>query len=141
MLIRSATADVISARRRHQHELAERNGLGAVVVSIDEVILACEETHLLSIKKCPAVLKEQRKRVLVQARRAVSRSSRPDAVGIVEEQMAREVRKVIDVMDSLWIVQEVIFDLMQLWRSDGQDIHRDNLGPHAPRAGAERHAA
>jgi hypothetical protein len=121
MLIQNATADVLASRRHHERELAERNRFRKLVAAIDESVAACEETHLLGIKKCPADLKQRQKTVLVQAQRAVSGSGNAEAIAIVEEQAAREVRKVTDVMDTLWIVQEVIFDLMQPWRSERQD--------------------
>jgi len=129
MLIENATAEVISARRRHQRELAERNRFRRLVAGIDEIIAACEETHLQSIKECPVELKERQKTLLRQAHRVVSRSANPEAFAVVEEQVAREVRKVTEVMDSLWIIQDVIFDLMLPWRCElPEDVDLGILG-------------
>lgn len=129
MLIENATAEVLSARRRHQRELAERNRFRRLVAGIDEIIAACEETHLQSIKECPADLKERQKKLLLQARRVVSRTGNQGAITVVEEQVAREVRKVTEAMDALWIVQDVIFDLMLPWRSElPEDVELGLLG-------------
>jgi len=129
MLIENATAEVLSARRRHQRELAERNRFRRLVAGIDEIIAACEETHLQSIKECPADLKERQKKLLAQARRVVCRTGNQGAITVVEDQCAREVRKVTEVMDSLWIVQDVIFDLMLPWRAElPEDVELGFLG-------------
>jgi phage gp29-like protein len=140
-LLQSTAVELHSARRRHHRELAELNRLRGLVVAIDEVILACEETHLLSIKKCSADLKERQQEVLAQARRAVSWSGSPQAIASVDEQVAREVRRVTDVMDSLWIVQEVIFDLIRPSHPEPHHVHGDDSGSRGRRSGRDRHAA
>ncbi len=118
MLIQNATAEVHSARRRHQRELAGRNRYRRLVQAIDRLIQTCEETHLQHVKECPPELKADAQELLTAARHAVTRSCDPEAVATVDEQCNRSVRKVTEVMDSLWIVQEVLFDLMLPWRSD-----------------------
>ena len=118
MLIKEATAEVHRARRRHQRELAERNRYRRLVQSVDRLIETCEETHLQHIKECPAELKADASELLRAARHAVTRSSNPEAVAAVDEQCNRSVRKVTEVMDSLWVVQEVLFDLMLPWRTE-----------------------
>lgn len=118
MLIENATAEVHQARRRHQRELAERNRYRRLVEAIDRTIETCEETHLQHIKECPADLKERAADLLRRSDRVVARSGDPEAATSVGEQVARPVRKVTEVMDSLWAVQEVLFDLMLPWRTD-----------------------
>lgn len=118
MLIENATREVHTARRRHQRELAERNRYRRVIETVDEVIESCEETHLQSIKECPPDLKLWAKDVLVRAERVVARSGGPSAVEIVGTQVGRQTRKVTEVMDALWTVQEVVFDLMLPWRTE-----------------------
>ena len=118
MLIENATAEVHSARRRHQRELAERNRFRRLVGDIDVLIEACEETHLQTIKEAPADLRERRLELLARASRIVGRTGNADAMLTVDEQLARPIRKVTELMDSLWVTQDVIFDLMLPWRSE-----------------------
>lgn len=117
MLIQNATAEVHAARRLHQREIAERHRFRRLVGEIDLLIESCEETHLQGIKECPPDLKGQAAELLGRAARIVDRSGNLDAVVVVEEQTARNTRKVTEVMDMLWTVQEVAFDLMLPWRS------------------------
>jgi hypothetical protein len=117
MLIKNATAEVHSARRRHQRDLAERSRIRKLVGEIDQIIEACEETHLQGIKECPPDLKERARETLGRAGRVVARAGDPAALELVDEQAARATRKVTEVMDTLWNVQEVAFDLMLPWRS------------------------
>jgi hypothetical protein len=129
MLIQNATAEVHSARRRHQRELAARNRLRRLVADIDEIIEACEETHLQSIKECPSDLKERHRRLLAKASRIVARSGNARAAAAVEEQVSRHVHKVTEVMDTLWIVQDIVFDLMLPWRTElPEDVELSPLG-------------
>ena len=118
MLIKNATAEVHKARRRHQRELAERNRYRRLVQAIDRTVETCEETHLQHIKECPPDLKERAAELLRQADRVVVHSGDSEAIGAVQDQVARPVRKVTEVMDSLWAVQEVLFDLMLPWRTE-----------------------
>jgi len=129
MLIHEATAEVHRARRRHQRELAERNRYRRLVQSVDRLVEICEETHLQHVKECPAELKVDALELLHAARHAVTRSGDPEAVAAVDEQCTRSVRKVTEVMDSLWIVQEVLFDLMLPWRGE---LPEDVEGPGVP---------
>jgi hypothetical protein len=117
MLIKNATAEVHSARRRHQRDLAERNRIRTLVGEIDQIIEACEETHLQGIKECPPDLKERARETLGRAGRVVAKAGDTAALELVDEQAARATRKVTEVMDTLWNVQEVAFDLMLPWRS------------------------
>jgi hypothetical protein len=118
MLIQNATAEVHKARRRHQRELAERNRYRRLVQAIDQTIETCEETHLQHIKECPIELKERAFDLLRKADRVVSRSGDAEATRLVQDQVARSVRKVTEMMDALWTVQEVLFDLMLPWRTE-----------------------
>jgi len=118
MLISNATAEVHRARRRHQRELAERNRYRRLVQAIDLAVETCEETHLQHIKECPPELKERAADLLRRADKVVSRSGDAEALTLVQNQVARPVRKVTEVMDSLWAVQEVLFDLMLPWRTE-----------------------
>lgn len=117
-LISTATAEVHRARRRHQRELAGRNRYRRLVQAIDRTIETCEETHLQHIKECPSDLKERAADLLRRADKVVCRSGDAEAIALVQTQVARPVRKVTEVMDSLWAVQEVLFDLMLPWRTE-----------------------
>lgn len=118
MLIENATAELHGARRRHQRELAERTRLRRLITRVDEVIEACEEAHLQGLKECPPDLADRSKSVLRSARRAVALTRDEQAVGAVSAAAARNQPKITDVMDVLWTVQEVVFDLMLPWRTD-----------------------
>ena len=81
MLIKNATAEVHSARRRHQRDLAERSRIRKLVGEIDQIIEACEETHLQGIKECPPDLKERARETLGRAGRVVARAGDADFAG------------------------------------------------------------
>lgn len=118
MLIQNATAEVHSARRRHQRELAVRNRFRRLVGDIDVLVEACEETHLQAVKEAPGDLKERQAQLLGRASRVIARTGNADAMLTVEEQLGRPIRKVTELMDSLWVTQDVVFDLMLPWRSE-----------------------
>ena len=117
MLIENATAEVHAARRRHQREIAERNRLRRLVERVDVVIEACEEAHLQGLKEVPGDLGERSEGMLKTAHRIVRHTGDVEALGVVEETIGRNRPKITDVMDCLWTVQEVVFDLMLPWRT------------------------
>jgi len=116
VLIENATAEVHAARRRHQRELSERSRYRRLVESVDEVIEACELTHLQGVKECPTDLAANADEVLQNAVRLVAGSDDVQALRLIVEQNDRHKRRITEVMDALWIVQEVVFDLMLPWR-------------------------
>ena len=116
--IENATAEVHAARQRHRRELAERSRLRRLVERVDSVIEACEETHLQGLKEVPPDLAESAGRVLVVARRVVRLSGDSEAIGAVAEVSARPQQRITDVMDILWTIQEIVFDLMLPWRTE-----------------------
>lgn len=117
MLIENATAEVHSARRRHQREIAERNRLRRLVERVDGVIEACEEAHLQGLKEVPGDLGQRSEAMLRTAQRIVGKTGCVEALGVVDDTLARNRPKITDVMDCLWTVQEVVFDLMLPWRT------------------------
>lgn len=118
MLIENATEAVHSARRRHQREIAERNRLRRLVARVDTVIEACEEAHLQGFKEIPDDLGETSQAVFTKACRVVARCGDAEARRTVHEAVERRQAKITDVMDALWTIQEVVFDLMLPWRTD-----------------------
>ena len=118
MLIENATHEVNAARKRHHRELIERTRLRRLVERVDEVISACEEIHLQSIKETPADLKRRADDVFTFARSAVSKTGNREALAEVEEAIGRRQVKITEVMDILWTIQEIVFDLMLPWRTD-----------------------
>jgi hypothetical protein len=118
MLIENATAELHRARLRHQRDLAERTRFRRLVERVDDVIEMCEETHLQGIKEAPRDLSEQSEELLRSAAEIVQTSGDPEAVRVVTEQAARRRLKVTEIMDILWTVQEVVFDLMLPWRAE-----------------------
>lgn len=118
MLIENATHEVHDARRRHHREMVERTRLRRLVERVDEVISACEEIHLQSIKEAPADLKARADDVFAFARSAVAKTGDREALAVVEEAIARRQIKITEVMDILWTIQETVFDLMLPWRTE-----------------------
>jgi hypothetical protein len=118
MLIENATAELHRARLRHQHDLAERTRFRRLVEGIDQVIERCEETHLQGIKEAPRDLAQQSGELLHIAHAIVEDGGDETALRIVTEAMVRRQVKVTEIMDVLWSVQEVVFDLMLPWRTE-----------------------
>ncbi|GAC1341047.1 MAG: hypothetical protein NVSMB29_10910 [Candidatus Dormibacteria bacterium] len=118
MLIGNATAEVHSARVRHRREMVERTRLRRLVERIDRVIESCEETHLQGIKEVPDELRAKTDPVFTFARRAVRLTGNEPALRAVVECTARRQLKITEVMDALWSIQEIVFDLMLPWRTE-----------------------
>ena len=137
MLIEEATQEVHTARRRHHLELVERTRFRRLVERVDSAIELCEETHLQGIKEVPADLAVRVQRVFAFARKAVRLSGDEAARRQVEETLARRQTKITEVMDMLWTIQEIVFDLMLPWRTElPEDVEMDD---DEPGAGEWRH--
>jgi hypothetical protein len=117
MLIENATAELHRARRYHQHDLAKRTRFRRLVEHVDEVIELCEETHLQGIKEAPKDLTQQSGELLHTAVQVVEGAGDEEALRAVNDAVWRRQVKVTEIMDVLWTVQEVVFDLMLPWRS------------------------
>ena len=117
LLIESATEEVHAARRRHRREVVERTRLRRLVERVDSAIELCEETHLQGIKEVPPDVAERAQKVFIFARGAVRKTGDVDAMSAVETALARRQVKITEVMDILWTIQEVVFDLMLPWRT------------------------
>jgi hypothetical protein len=127
MLIANATKDVHEARKRHRNEIVERTRMRRLVERIDACIEACEETHLQGIKEVTPELAEQAHKVFGFARRAVRISGHQNAMVALDETLARRQLKITEVMDMLWTIQEISFDLMLPWRTDlPEDVDDDS---------------
>ncbi len=118
MLIEAATVEVHAARHRHRRDIQERGRLRRLIERVDQVIEACEETHLQGIKEVPDDLRSMSARVFTVARRSVRLTGDQAAFDAVVEIEARRQLKITEVMDCLWAVQEVVFDLMLPWRAE-----------------------
>ncbi|MGH7687120.1 MAG: hypothetical protein ACREN2_09940 [Candidatus Dormibacteria bacterium] len=122
------------ARRRHRRELVERTRLRRLVERVDAAIEMCEETHLHGIKEVPPDVAARAHKVFVFARGAVRKMRNTEAIGAVDEALARRQVKITEVMDILWTIQEIVFDLMLPWRTElPEDVEVDGdeltLGP------------
>src|ERR1700676_1735671 len=115
--IGSPPEEVHAARRRHRREVVERTRLRRLVERVDSCIELCEETHLQGIKEVPPDVAERARKVFVFARGAVRKTGDVDAMSTVEASLARRQVKITEVMDILWTIQEVVFDLMLPWRT------------------------
>ena len=118
MLIQTATAEVHEARHRHRREILERGRLRRLIERVDVVIEACEEAHLQGNKEVPADIALMAERLYTIARRSVKLTGNADAFVMLEEIQSRRQVKIAEVMDCLWAIQEVVFDLMLPWRSE-----------------------
>jgi hypothetical protein len=132
LLIENATQEVHDARQRHHQEMVERTRLRRLVERVDEVISACEEIHLQSIKETPADLKSRAEDVFSFARSAVSKTGDRVALATVEEAINRRQVKITEIMDILWTIQEIVFDLMLPWRTELPE----DVEPEGPISGA-----
>lgn len=134
LLIESATREVHDARRRHRREVVERTRLRRLVERVDAAIELCEETHLHGIKEVPPDVAARAHKVFVFAKGAVRKTRNQEAIAGVEEALARRQVKITEVMDILWTIQEIVFDLMLPWRTElPEDVESDGddmtLGP------------
>ena len=118
MLIENATHEVHAARQRHRVEVVEKTRLRRLIERVDGAIELCEETHLQGIKEVPPDVAERAGKVFAFARKAIRMTDNPVALQMVEETLQRRQVKITEVMDILWSVQEIVFDLMLPWRSE-----------------------
>jgi hypothetical protein len=118
LLIENATREVHAARQRHRREIVERTRLRRLVERVDSAIELCEETHLQGIKEVPPDVAERARKVFVFARGAVRKTGEAEALAAVDEALARRQVKITEVMDILWTIQEIVFDLMLPWRTE-----------------------
>jgi hypothetical protein len=118
LLIESATREVHAARQRHRREVVERTRLRRLVERVDSAIELCEETHLQGIKEVPPDVATRARKVFTFARGAVRKTDSVEAMNAVEEALARRQVKITEVMDILWTIQEIVFDLMLPWRTE-----------------------
>ena len=129
MLIESATKEVHTARQRHHRDMVERTRMRRLVERVDRAIELCEETHLQGIKEVPADVAERAQKVFAFARSAVRKSENEEAIKAVEETLARRQVKITEVMDMLWTIQEIVFDMMLPWRTElPEDVEGEVIG-------------
>jgi hypothetical protein len=121
LLIENATQEVHAARQRHHLEVVERTRLRRLVERVDSAIELCEETHLQGIKEVPPDVAERVQRVFTFARKAIRLTGDECAQRQVEETLNRRQLKITEIMDMLWTIQEIVFDLMLPWRTDLPD--------------------
>lgn len=140
MLIQNATAELHAARQQDLHDRADRLRLRRLVAEIDRLIQTCEETHLQRIKQVTPTIAEMRAEVLDRARREVAATGDLAALRSVEGIAQIQPRRIVHVMDAMWAIQEVLFDLMQPHRARlPEDIEEHHL--RQPQRGTWRPAA
>jgi hypothetical protein len=113
LLIENATAELHAARRQDLRDRAERRRLHQLVEEIDKVIQTCEETHLQRVKQITPTIAAMYARALEHAGELVSASGDHEAERSIEGIMRIQPRRIVHIMDAMWAVQEVLFDLMQ----------------------------
>lgn len=140
LLIETATAELHAARRRDLRDREERQRLRRLVGEIDRVIQTCEETHLQRVKQVTPAIAEIHTEVLARAREDVGALGEFEALRALEGIARIQPRRIVHVMDSMWAVQEVLFDLMQPHRTrlpeDPEEAHalRAHQGSWRPAA-------
>ena len=103
---------------------------------VDSAIELCEETHLQGMKEVPPDVALRAQRVFTFARKAVRLTGDDTACRLVDETLARRHAKITEIMDMLWTIQEIVFDLMLPWRTElPEDVEIDD----EPGAGEWRH--
>jgi hypothetical protein len=117
LIIENATAELLAARRQDLQDRSERRRLHRLVQEIDRVIQTCEETHLQRIKQITPAIAEMYGDALDHAGDAVRRDGDAHAQRAVESISRIQPRRIVHVMDAMWAVQEVLFDLMQPQRT------------------------
>lgn len=137
MLIENATAELLAARRRDLQDRVERRRLHRLVEEIDRVIQTCEETHLQRIKQITPAIAGMYADALDHARDTVRNDGDAEAQRAVEAIARMQPRRIVHVMDAMWAVQEVLFDLMQPHRqrlpedTESEDAQRGSWRPAA----------
>ena len=116
-MIQNATTELHTARRRDRRDREERLRLRRLVEEIDHVIQTCEETHLQRVKQVTPAIAEMHTRVLARAREDVGALGEFEALRALEGIARIQPRRIVHVMDAMWAVQEVLFDLMQPHRT------------------------
>src|ERR1700684_3138168 len=94
-------------------EVLERSQVvdpGLLIESATEEVHAARRRHRRDVA-------ERAQKVFVFARGAVRKTGDVDALSTVETALARRQVKITEVMDILWTIQEVVFDLMLPWRT------------------------
>jgi hypothetical protein len=140
LLIETATAELHAARRQDLRDREERLRLRRLVADIDRVIQTCEETHLQRIKQITPAIAEAHATVLARAREDVGGLGEFEALRALEGIARVQPRRIVHVMDAMWAVQEVLFDLMQPHRTrlpeDTEDVRelRAEAGSWRPAA-------
>lgn len=130
MLIENATAELHAARRQDLQDRVERRRLHRLVEEIDRVIQTCEETHLQRVKQITPAIAGMYASALDHARETVRDDGDAEAQRAVESIARMQPRRIVHVMDAMWAVQEVLFDLMQ--------PHRQRLPEDIEDAGLQR---
>jgi len=77
------------------------------------VIQSCEETHLQRIKQITPPIAEMYAQALDHAREAVEWAGDAEDQRQIDAIARIQPRRIVHIMDAMWAVQEVIFDLMQ----------------------------
>jgi hypothetical protein len=136
LLIENATAELHAARHRDLRDRAERQRLRRLVEEIDRVIQTCEETHLQRIKQITPGIGDLYVTALDHALEAVHEAGDAEAIRAVEAISRIQPRRIVHVMDAMWAVQEVLFDLMQPHRTRLPE-ESDEAPAHRPLVTAE----
>ncbi|MGC8460633.1 MAG: hypothetical protein ACP5OR_02130 [Candidatus Dormibacteria bacterium] len=118
MLIERATAEVHASRRQHCVDMVERTRLRRLVERVDKVIEECEEAHLQGLKEVNPEIEARATRIFTFAQKAIARTGNDEATQAVREVLARKHVKITDIMDILWEIQEIAFNVMLPWRSE-----------------------
>lgn len=119
--IRRVTDEIETDRRLRQRDAAEQGRIRCLVDRLDKIILACERAHLRNLRETPPGLSVACGAALHEAVTLVGMSAGDDAAQVVRTQMIRHRARITDVMDAVWMTQDVLFDLLIPGRRDLPD--------------------
>lgn len=116
-MIGQAVREIDDARRSEEVSRLPTVKLRALVALVDASIEACEEVHLLRVKHPTAELVERGRAVASAAREVLTGDRGGDSAAAVQRLEQAEARRITELMDSLWTVQEAAFDALMPFRA------------------------
>jgi hypothetical protein len=128
-LLKQTTTDLEQSLEQAVRESAPRCILRGLIDHIDEVIRACEETHLRGARQVTEELTTLAAGVQGHARMVIAGAAGPDALARSWDVPGR----IDQLMDWLWSLQEWTFDILAPWRRELEEADESWLQAAAAR--------
>jgi hypothetical protein len=116
-MYQETVAQVAGERERQERERRPLEQLRSLVGSVDYAVERCEETHLDGIKRMTPELRSTSSHVRSAARSGPSSHAMSAGLRALEKVLAHPSGRIVDLMDSLWRIQEAAFDLLVPYRN------------------------